>query len=342
MTSALDTFRSQLSRRPNLGGCVFALVFWWRSLTPSMLPRGWMAQAVIGAASALVGYGLGTFVGWLVHLALGRLDRRPSRRVREIVLVGVRPAGRGHRGVGRDHLASLATRSAAAARMGRPQPPAGHPDAPADDRARARRAAALTGGVVGHPIDRFGDRRRRAASGRARGHDRRRDRRDDPPRHDPLPRPLRLVGQLGVEGHRGRRRRGRRAATEPVRLGQPGIAGDLGAARSGRARLRRRVDDRGRAARLLRPAGRGCPADPDLRGSAVCDRRSGSRRARRSRDGSHRRVRSQGARRGDTDRDGAGRPGRGASDRAALPRRHGDRGHPVLGGAELDVERRRP
>jgi uncharacterized membrane protein len=85
VTTGRTTFGQRLLRRPNLGGCVLALLFWWRSLSPAMLPRGWLAQALVSATSALVGYGIGTFAGWLGHLLLARLDRRPSRRLRDIV-----------------------------------------------------------------------------------------------------------------------------------------------------------------------------------------------------------------------------------------------------------------
>ena len=35
--------------RPSFGGAVFALVFWWRSLYPTLLPRSWLIQAAITA-----------------------------------------------------------------------------------------------------------------------------------------------------------------------------------------------------------------------------------------------------------------------------------------------------
>jgi uncharacterized membrane protein len=82
VTSGRRSLRQQLLLRPNLGGCALALLFWWRSLTPSMLPRGWLAQSLVSAASVLVGYGIGTLVGWLVHLVLARLQRQPGRAVR--------------------------------------------------------------------------------------------------------------------------------------------------------------------------------------------------------------------------------------------------------------------
>ena len=73
--------RVVLFRRPAFGGLIVAAVFWWFSLMPSQLPRSWVVQAVISALCALVGYGLGALAGWLVHLGLRRVGRRPPARL---------------------------------------------------------------------------------------------------------------------------------------------------------------------------------------------------------------------------------------------------------------------
>lgn len=46
---------------------VCALMGFWASLTPSLLPRTGLVQAVVGAASALVGYGIGALLTWMLH-----------------------------------------------------------------------------------------------------------------------------------------------------------------------------------------------------------------------------------------------------------------------------------
>lgn len=69
-------------RRPTVGGLAMALVFWWQSLSPTMLPRSWVAQAVVTGVCAAVGYAVGTLIHDVV-LRLGRrANRQPSERVR--------------------------------------------------------------------------------------------------------------------------------------------------------------------------------------------------------------------------------------------------------------------
>ncbi|WP_175507661.1 alpha/beta hydrolase [Nocardioides terrae] len=57
---------------------VGALVGFWLSLTPSLMPRAAGAQALISAVCACAGYGLGALVGWLVR----RCGVRPVGRAR--------------------------------------------------------------------------------------------------------------------------------------------------------------------------------------------------------------------------------------------------------------------
>ncbi|MEU8661350.1 alpha/beta-hydrolase family protein [Actinoplanes philippinensis] len=47
------------SPRLDLGGCVVAAVLWWLSFTPSLLPRGWLMQGVVGGVCAASGYAPG-------------------------------------------------------------------------------------------------------------------------------------------------------------------------------------------------------------------------------------------------------------------------------------------
>ena len=59
-------------------GIAFAALFFCWSLTPSLLPRDWLYQGLIGGITAAIGYGVGTAVGWAVNrLLLARLPWWP-------------------------------------------------------------------------------------------------------------------------------------------------------------------------------------------------------------------------------------------------------------------------
>jgi uncharacterized membrane protein len=70
--------RGWLLRRPSFGGLAVALLFWWWSLDPSMLPRTWFSQGAISGLSAAIGYLLGTLAGAGVAAGLRRLGRAPG------------------------------------------------------------------------------------------------------------------------------------------------------------------------------------------------------------------------------------------------------------------------
>lgn len=53
------TLRQRLRSTGSFGSALGALVFWWASLTPSMLPRSPLIQAAVGAICAAIGFGLG-------------------------------------------------------------------------------------------------------------------------------------------------------------------------------------------------------------------------------------------------------------------------------------------
>lgn len=55
---------------PNLTGLAFAALFFCWSLTPSLLPRDWLFQGLIGGINAAIGYALGSVIGWVVYHAL--------------------------------------------------------------------------------------------------------------------------------------------------------------------------------------------------------------------------------------------------------------------------------
>jgi len=51
---------------------LLGLIFAWISLTPSLLPRGWLYQSAVLALSATFGYAVGASLGWLIRTATGR------------------------------------------------------------------------------------------------------------------------------------------------------------------------------------------------------------------------------------------------------------------------------
>jgi uncharacterized membrane protein len=68
---------SWLVRRwPDLSATCAATVFFWLSLTPSLVPRPWYLQGVIGGITAAIGYAIGSLLGSLLRLALGPVCRR--------------------------------------------------------------------------------------------------------------------------------------------------------------------------------------------------------------------------------------------------------------------------
>src|SRR5262249_14884338 len=67
---------------PTLGGSLLALLFWWQSLTPTLIPRSWEMQTAIGAICLAIGYGLGTLAGRGVHRLLEWRGDSPGNVIR--------------------------------------------------------------------------------------------------------------------------------------------------------------------------------------------------------------------------------------------------------------------
>lgn len=63
------------------GGLVGALVFFCLSLTPSLLPRGWLFQGIVSGITVAIGYGLGSAASALARKAM---PREPSTRTKRI------------------------------------------------------------------------------------------------------------------------------------------------------------------------------------------------------------------------------------------------------------------
>src|SRR5262245_39044717 len=69
-------------RAPTFGGSSLALLFWCQALTPTLIPRAWQMQAVIGAVCLAIGYGIGTLAGRGLHWLLQRSCRAPRDVIR--------------------------------------------------------------------------------------------------------------------------------------------------------------------------------------------------------------------------------------------------------------------
>ncbi|MEU3689792.1 alpha/beta hydrolase [Streptomyces narbonensis] len=69
----------RIRRWPDLTALLLATVFFWSSLTPSLVPRPWYLQGIVGGITAAIGYALGSTLAWLFR-ALVR--RRPAERTR--------------------------------------------------------------------------------------------------------------------------------------------------------------------------------------------------------------------------------------------------------------------
>ncbi len=71
-------------------GLVGALLFFFLSLTPSLLPRPWVYEALVAGVASLFGYALGTFVWWAIR-KVWRLPAAP--RVSRWGWIGLAVAG---------------------------------------------------------------------------------------------------------------------------------------------------------------------------------------------------------------------------------------------------------
>jgi uncharacterized membrane protein len=67
---------------PTLSGLALGLVFWLEALTPTLIARSWLVQAVTSGVCLAIGYGIGTLVGHWVQRLLVRSDRLPGGLIR--------------------------------------------------------------------------------------------------------------------------------------------------------------------------------------------------------------------------------------------------------------------
>jgi uncharacterized membrane protein len=69
-------------------GTLGALLFGCSSLTPSLLPRGWLLQGIIAGLTAALGYGVGVAAAWFVaELTASRMSAGFRRRAWQVLAV---------------------------------------------------------------------------------------------------------------------------------------------------------------------------------------------------------------------------------------------------------------
>lgn len=77
------TWRRRIVSPPSFGSALGALLLWWESLRPSMLPRDWLLQGAVGALCITYGVGIGGLIQRGVSAVLRRSDRTVSPTLRQ-------------------------------------------------------------------------------------------------------------------------------------------------------------------------------------------------------------------------------------------------------------------
>jgi uncharacterized membrane protein len=84
---------AMLRRRPSLGGIALAVLFWWKSLTPSLMPRTAVAQGMVSAVCIGFAIMVGTFIGWVVHRTMARFHWNLRNDIRRGLWIAISVAG---------------------------------------------------------------------------------------------------------------------------------------------------------------------------------------------------------------------------------------------------------
>ena len=80
-SGCIGWFRWLVRRPSNFGGLALGIMFFWLSLTPSLLPRPWFAQGAVSGIAAAFGYGIGSGLSALI----GRVvPAEPSERAKRL------------------------------------------------------------------------------------------------------------------------------------------------------------------------------------------------------------------------------------------------------------------
>ena len=94
--------RDRLRMRPRLLGVLVAVLFFWESLNPTLLPRAWAVQALLCGACTAIGYSIGASLAVILSwvrgaMGLPALDTRLGRRLGWVAwAVAVLEIGRAH------------------------------------------------------------------------------------------------------------------------------------------------------------------------------------------------------------------------------------------------------
>lgn len=70
--TSLQTFLLRLRKRYSITGVFFAYLFFWASLTPSLMPRSWTLQGVISGVVIVTGYLLGRLFSTVARKLISR------------------------------------------------------------------------------------------------------------------------------------------------------------------------------------------------------------------------------------------------------------------------------
>jgi uncharacterized membrane protein len=76
-------------RRLVLVSSLVALLFWWQSLTPTLIPRSWKTQVLVSTICLAIGFWIGTFSGRVARRLLGWRNRSTADAIRPYLWIVV-------------------------------------------------------------------------------------------------------------------------------------------------------------------------------------------------------------------------------------------------------------
>ena len=75
--------------KPSFGGLILALLFWVPALTPSLIPRASITQAIVNAVILAIAYGLGSLIALVVRILWNRRPRHLSPVTRRVIWIAL-------------------------------------------------------------------------------------------------------------------------------------------------------------------------------------------------------------------------------------------------------------
>ncbi len=73
--------------RPRFGPLIGAVIFWFLSMWPTLLPRTWLVQGAVSGVCAAIGWLIGLGLGHLLHRSLAAADRPLPAKARHIAWI---------------------------------------------------------------------------------------------------------------------------------------------------------------------------------------------------------------------------------------------------------------